>query len=73
MNAPKYRLTRQQKRQALRDFEKAFNFNDERQFMEAMRKIGIKDEDPRFLRGLKAFRDLKSGKKREQTHFDESA
>ena len=62
MAPEKFRHTREQRRQILRDFQKAFELDDERQFMEAMRKIGIKDEDPRFSVGVKTFRALRSGK-----------
>jgi hypothetical protein len=36
--------------------------SDEREFMQVLRKHGIKDEDSRFAEILKLFRDLRSGK-----------
>jgi len=37
-------------------------YGDEREFMQVLRKRGIKDEDPRFAEIVKLFRDLRSGK-----------
>jgi hypothetical protein len=61
MTSDKYILAKKQIRQVLDRFQKAYELNNEIEFMEAMRKIGINDEDPRFLHGLKTFRALKSG------------
>jgi hypothetical protein len=36
--------------------------NNEREFMQILRKYGIKDEDPKFSLIVKLFRDLRSGK-----------
>jgi len=46
----------------LRDLEKVFENGDEREFMQFLRKNGIKDEDPRFAELLKLYRDLRSGR-----------
>jgi hypothetical protein len=35
---------------------------NEREFMQVLRKRGIKDEDPRFAEIVKLFRDLRGGK-----------
>ncbi len=46
----------------LRDLRNILKFGDEREFMQVLRKRGIKDEDPRFAEIVKLFRDLRSGK-----------
>ena len=45
-----------------RDLQKIFKYGDEREFMQVLRKHGIKDEDPRFAEIVKMFRALRSGK-----------
>jgi hypothetical protein len=58
----KYKLTRGERNTLLRDLRKIFKYGDEREFMQVLRKRGIKDEDPRFGEIVKLFRDLRSGK-----------
>jgi hypothetical protein len=41
----------------LRDLRKIYQRGDEREFMQVLRKHGIKDEDPRFAEIVKFFRD----------------
>ena len=40
----------------------AFLANNELEFMQILRRQGVKDEDPRFSAALKKFRELRSGK-----------
>ena len=58
----KYKLTREEMNALLRDLRNILKFGDEREFMQVLRKRGIKDEDPRFAEIVKLFRDLRSGK-----------
>ena len=58
----KYILSRAEKNRLLRDLEKILRSGDEREFMDVLRKRGIKDENPRFAEMVKLFRDLRSGK-----------
>ncbi len=46
----------------MRDLRKIFKYGDEREFMQILRKHGIKDEDPHFGEIVKLFRDLRTGK-----------
>ena len=46
----------------LRDLRKILQYGDEREFMQVLRKRGIKDENPRFAELVKLFRDLRGGK-----------
>lgn len=58
----KYKLTRAETKALLRDLRNIFQYGDEREFMQVLRKRGIKDEDPRFAEIVNLFRDLQSGK-----------
>jgi hypothetical protein len=58
----KFKHTKAETNAALRDIEKIFKYGDEREFMQVLRKHGIKDEDPRFVEILTLFRALRSGK-----------
>lgn len=58
----KFKRTRGEEYALLRDLEKIFKYGDEREFMQVLRKHGIKDEDPRFVEILKLFHALRSGK-----------
>lgn len=58
----KYKLTRAEMNALLRDLRKIYQTGDEREFMNVLRKHGIKDEDPRFGEIVKFFRDLRGGK-----------
>lgn len=58
----KYKHTRAEINALLRDLEHILDINDEREFMQILRKHGIKDEDPRFSELLKLFRALRSGR-----------
>jgi len=58
----KYKHTRAEINALLRDLEQIFKYGDEREFMQVLRKNGIKDEDPRFAEIVKLFRALRSGK-----------
>jgi uncharacterized protein (UPF0261 family) len=58
----KYRFTPEEKAALLRELKKILTNNDEREFMKILRKLGVKDEDPRFAEAVKFFRDLRGGK-----------
>jgi hypothetical protein len=60
--AEKYKLTRTEMNALLRDLRNILRYGDEREFMQVLRRHGIKDEDPRFAEVVKLFRDLRSGK-----------
>ena len=60
--ADKYKLTRVEMNALLRDLRKILQYGDEREFMQVLRKRGIKDENPRFGELVKLFRDLRGGK-----------
>lgn len=58
----KYRFTPEEKAALLRELKKILKNNDEREFMKILRKLGVKDEDPRFAEAVKFFHDLRGGK-----------
>ncbi|MGB7847631.1 MAG: hypothetical protein WBL63_18615 [Candidatus Acidiferrum sp.] len=60
--ADKYKHTRAESNALLNDLRKIYKSGDEREFMQVLRKHGIKDEDPRFAELVKLFRDLRTGK-----------
>ena len=60
--ADKYKLTRAEMNALLRDLRKILQYGDEREFMQVLRKRGIKDENLRFAELVKLFRDLRGGK-----------
>lgn len=60
--AEKYKLTQAERNRLLRSLKKILRSGDEREFMNVLRKRGIKDEDPRFAEMVKLFRDLRAGK-----------
>ena len=58
----KYKLTYAEMNALLRELRRIYKNDDEREFMQILRKHGIKDEDPRFAEIVKFFRDLRRGK-----------
>lgn len=58
----KYKRTHAEENALLRDLENMLNYGDEREFMQFLREVEIKDEDPRFGPLVKRFRELRSGK-----------
>jgi hypothetical protein len=42
----------------LAEVRRAFRFGTEREFMQALRKIGISDESPKFAALVKLFREI---------------
>jgi len=58
----KYKHTWTERKALLRDLERLRKPEDERAFMQVLRKHGIKDEDPRFAELVNLFRQLRSGK-----------
>ncbi len=61
MTADKYKHTHAERNALLRDLRKILNYGDEREFMQVLRKHGIKDENPQFGELLKLFRSLRGG------------
>ena len=58
----KYRHTKTERNALLHDLERLRRPEDEREFMQLLRKHGIRDEDPRFAELVELFRQLRSGK-----------
>jgi hypothetical protein len=58
----KFKHTYAEMNALIRDLRRILKYGDEREFMQVLRKHGIKDEDPRFGGILKLFPDLQSGK-----------
>lgn len=57
--ADRYKHTRAQRYEMLRDLRQIMRTKDERSLMAFLRKHGVKDENPRFAQIVKAFRDGK--------------
>ena len=55
----KYKHTKSERRAMLRELSLIMKTKDERELMSFLRKHGIKDENPRFSKIVKAFRDGK--------------
>jgi hypothetical protein len=62
MTHGKYRHTRKERDELMKLIRNAFLANNELEFMQILRRQGVKDEDPRFSAALKKFRELRSGK-----------
>jgi len=60
----KYKIDRDERGDLLRDLRKVYRSDHLREFMQILRKHGIKDDDPRFSEIVAFFRDLKAGKKK---------
>jgi len=60
--ADKYKHTRAELRALERDLQTILENGDELELMRVLRKLGIKDEDPRFPQSVKLFRDLRARK-----------
>jgi len=58
----KFKHTYAEQNALLRDLREILKHGDEREFMQVLRKHGIKDEDSRFAEILKLFRNLRGGK-----------
>jgi hypothetical protein len=58
----KFKHTYAESNALLKDLRRIFKSGDEREFMQILRKFGIKDEDPRFAEILRMFRAERSGK-----------
>jgi hypothetical protein len=61
MTHGKYRHTRQERNELTKLIRNAFQANNELEFMQILRRQGVKDEDPRFSAALQKFRELRSG------------
>jgi len=57
--AEKFRHTASERNAMLRQLKRIIALRDERELMSFLREHGIKDENPRFSRIVKAFRDGK--------------
>jgi hypothetical protein len=55
----KYRHAKAERSALERDLKRILDLKDEREFMKFLREHGIKDENPRFSRLVKAFREGK--------------
>jgi len=62
MKIEKYKFPPEEKPQLLREIRLAYRANNEREFMQILRRLGVKDENPLFAAAVKLFRDLRSGK-----------
>jgi hypothetical protein len=62
MTHGKYRHTRKERDELMKLIRNAFQANNELEFMQILRRQGVKDEDPRFSAALKKFRELRGGK-----------
>jgi hypothetical protein len=60
--ADKYKHTKAELRAMERDLKRILGNGDELELMKIPRKLGIKDEDPRFPQNVKLFRELRARK-----------
>jgi transcription initiation factor TFIIIB Brf1 subunit/transcription initiation factor TFIIB len=56
--------TEKVEKKLLAEVRRAFRFGTEREFMQALRKIDISDESPRFAELLKLFRETRGPSRR---------
>jgi len=57
--ADKYKCDPADRARVLKRLKQVLKTRDEREFMSVLRELGIKDEDPRFSRAVKLFREGK--------------
>jgi hypothetical protein len=62
MTHGKYRHTRRERDELIKLIRNALHANNEIEFMQILRRQGVKDEDPRFSAALRKFRELRDGK-----------
>jgi hypothetical protein len=60
---PERKRTRAELRAIERDLEKIYRHVDEKELMQFLRGIGLKDESPEFVRVVSVFRSLRAGKR----------
>jgi hypothetical protein len=60
---PGRKHTRSELRSIENDLRKIYEFGDERELMQFLRGIGLKDESPRFAEVVSVFRSLRRGKR----------
>ncbi len=60
---PARRHTRSELRSLENDLRKIYEFGDEKELMQFLRGIGLKDESPRFAEVVNVFRSLRRGKR----------
>jgi hypothetical protein len=59
---PERKYTRAELRAMESALRKIYEYGDEREFMQFLRGIGLKDESPEFAAAVNAFRSLRRGK-----------
>jgi len=59
---PERKHTKAELRVLLNEARKVLASGDEKELMQFLRGIGLKDESPRFVEAVKAFRSLRHGK-----------
>lgn len=59
---PGRRHTRAERRTLTTALKKIYQYGDEREFMQFLRGIGLKDESPQFAELVALFRSLRRGK-----------
>ena len=60
---PARRHTQSELRSLENDLRKLYEFGDEKELMQFLRGIGLKDESPRFAEVVNVFRSLRRGKR----------
>jgi hypothetical protein len=60
---PERKHTRAEIRAMERDLERICRYGDEKELMQFLRGIGLKDESPEFARVVGVFRSLRAGKR----------
>jgi len=59
---PERKHTKAELRKMENDLRKIYEFGDEKELMQFLRGIGLKDESPRFAEVVNVFRSLRRGK-----------
>jgi len=59
---PERRHTRAERRDLENDARKILEFGDEKDLMQFLRELGLKDESPEFVSAVNVFRSLRRGK-----------
>jgi hypothetical protein len=60
---PERKHTRAEIRAMERDLQRIYRYGDEKELMQFLRGIGLKDESPEFARVVGVFRSLRAGKR----------
>lgn len=59
---PERKRTKSELRSLENDLRKIYEFGDEKELMQFLRGIGLKDESPRFAEVVNVFRSLRRGR-----------